>query len=70
MPGKPWFGRKQQFGFGYGPKSPMGWLVLAALVAGVFLADRFAGPHSAAFFAAIAAAVIVPMAIIAFQRSW
>jgi hypothetical protein len=66
---RPWFGRKRA-GFGYHPQTLQGWTVLGVLTVFLVLAGKLSGPGSAAFAAAIAAMVIVPILIIIYQRSW
>lgn len=66
---KPWFGRNR-VGFGYHPQTLAGWLVLGVLVAVLVLTGKLLSAHSPGFFCALAAIVIVPILVIAYQRSW
>lgn len=63
---RPWFGRKR-FGYGYRPQTWQGWLLLAVLLALLITAGSIA-PRSPFFFAALAAVMVVPLAVIAVQR--
>jgi hypothetical protein len=63
---RPWFGRKR-FGYGYAPQTWQGWLLLAVLLALLIIAGAIA-PRSALFYAAVAAVIVVPLAVIAVQR--
>jgi len=62
----PWFGRKR-FGYGYGPRTWQGWLLTAVLLALVITAGSIA-PKSPLFYAAVAAAIVVPFAVMAIQH--
>jgi hypothetical protein len=63
---RPWFGPKR-FGYGYRPQTWQGWLLLAVLLALLITAASIA-PGSPFFFAALAAVIVVPLAVIAVQR--
>jgi hypothetical protein len=63
---RPWFGPKR-FGWGYRPQTWQGWLLIAILTALVITAASLA-PQSPWFFAALAALIVVPFAVIAAQR--
>jgi hypothetical protein len=63
---RPWFGRKR-FGYGIGPRTWQGWLLLAVLIALLITAGSIA-PKSPLFYAALAAVIVVPLAVMAVQR--
>ena len=63
---RPWFGPKR-IGYGYRPQTWQGWLLLAVLTALVIIAASLA-PQAPWFFAALAALIVVPLAVIAAQR--
>jgi hypothetical protein len=63
---RPWFGPKR-IGYGYRPQTWQGWLLLAVLTALLIIAGSIA-PKSPWFFAALAALIVVPLAVIAGQR--
>jgi hypothetical protein len=63
---RPWFGRKR-LGYGIGPQTWQGWLLLAVLTALLITAASTA-PMSAFFYLALAALIVVPLAVIAVQR--
>lgn len=63
---RPWFGRRR-FGYGYGPQTWQGFFVTAILVALVITAGAVA-KNTPWFYAAVGAAIVVPLAIISAQR--
>jgi hypothetical protein len=64
---RPWFGPKR-LGFGYRPQTWQGWAITAVMTALVLTAGALA-PNTPWFWAAVAVVIIMPLAIIAVQRS-
>jgi hypothetical protein len=66
-PRQPWFGRKT-FGYGYGPRTWQGWLVMGVLVLFVFLVATLAKGHMPGMLIGIIPLLVVPFLIMAIQR--
>jgi len=66
-PRQPWFGPKT-FGYGYGPKTWQGWLVIAVLVLFAILVATLTKGHWPGMLIGIVPLVGVPFLIMAIQR--
>jgi hypothetical protein len=66
-PKQPWFGPKA-LGYGYGPKTWPGWLVIAVLVAFVILVATLTKGHWPGMLIGIVPLITVPFLIMAIQR--
>ena len=66
-PKQPWFGPKTM-GYGYGPKTWQGWLVIAVLVLFAILVAKLTKGHWPGMLIGIVPLVGVPFLIMAIQR--
>jgi len=64
---QPWFGPKK-FGYGYGPRTWQGWLVIALLAAFLIVVGTLTKAQSPLFVVAIVVVGAVPFIIVAIQR--
>jgi 4-hydroxybenzoate polyprenyltransferase len=62
-----WFGRKR-YGYGYGPRTWQGWLVMLALLVIAFVVASASHGHGAIGIVGLVPLVAVPLIIMRFQR--
>lgn len=63
----PWFGRKPH-GYGYGPRTWQGWLVMAALIVFAVAVAGASGGQGGLVALAVAPLIVVPLLIMWIQR--
>jgi hypothetical protein len=65
---KPWFGRKK-FGWGWGPASWQGWLVVTAYVAFIQVTSHLFPPkiHHTDFMIGLATATVILLAVLVWK---
>jgi hypothetical protein len=66
-PRQPWFGAKT-FGYGYGPRTWQGWLVIGVLVLIAILVATLTKGHMPVTLIGIIPLLVVPRLIMAIQR--
>ena len=64
---QPWFGPKR-FGYGWGPRTWQGFLVVAVLIALLIAVATVTGGHGPLMPACVAAVIVVPFIIAYVQR--
>jgi hypothetical protein len=62
-----WFGRKR-YGYGYGPRTWQGWLVMLVLVIIAFTVAAVSHGHGPIVIAGVVPLVLVPLIIMRIQR--
>jgi hypothetical protein len=65
-PKRPWFGRKP-YGYGYGPRTWQGWLVLLVLVIYAMAMAAISGGDGTIVAAGIIPVIVIPVIIMAIQ---
>lgn len=66
-PTRPWFGRKP-YGYGYGPRTWQGWLVMLVLVIYAMIMAAVSKGDGAVIALGIVPVVVVPFVIMALQN--